>query len=89
MSNPVWEYKADSSLRSKMVEVFVEVYGMEPSIETIHAGLECGVFIDRMPDCDFISIGPDISGAHSPDERMSISSYDRICNYIVKLLKRL
>lgn len=89
LSNPVWEYKADSPLRSKMAEVFVEVYGTEPSVEAIHAGLECGAFIDRMPDCDFISIGPDIESAHSPDERMRLSSYDRTCNYIVRLLERL
>lgn len=89
MTNAPWQYQENSPLRDKMAEVFRDFYGEEPSIEAIHAGLECGVFAAKMSDGDFISIGPDIVGAHSPSEKMSLSSYDRTCQYLVKILEKL
>jgi dipeptidase D len=84
-----WEYREDSPLREKLIMVFTDMYGYEPVVEAIHAGLECGLFVEKMPDLDAISIGMDIIGAHSPDERMSISSYERTCNFVVKVLEEL
>ena len=86
---PPWSYAADSPLRDTLVSVYKDVFGREPIISAIHAGLECAVFSSEMPDCDLISIGPDIISAHSPDERMSISSYERMCDFLVEILKEL
>lgn len=61
-----------------MVEVFREQYGKEPKIEAIHAGLECGVFAGKLPGLDCVSIGPDLFEIHTPRERLSISSVQRI-----------
>lgn len=84
---PGWEYMADSALREKAVEVFKRVYGHEPKIEAIHAGLECGLFAGKIPGLDCISIGPDMTGVHTPDEQLSISSTERTFNFLVELLK--
>ena len=86
---PVWEYREASPLREKLIMVFTDMYGYEPVIEAIHAGLECALFVEKMPDVDIIAIGMDIVGAHSPDERMSISSYDRTYDFLVRLLEEL
>ena len=87
--NPAWPYKPDSPLRDKMAEVFTALYGKEPLIEAVHAWLECSVFAENMPEGEFISIGPDIRGAHSPDEWMSLSSFNRVYEYLLKVLEEL
>lgn len=84
---PGWEYMADSKLREQAVEVFEKIYGHKPKIEAIHAGLECGLFAGKIPDLDCISIGPDMAGVHTPDERLSISSTERTFNLLVEILK--
>ena len=83
-----WQYREDSPLRDRMVEVFKEQYGKEPNIEAIHAGLECGVFAGKLPGLDCVSIGPDLFEIHTPRERLSISSVQRIWNFVVEVLKR-
>ena len=75
-------------LRDRMVEVFREQYGKEPKIEAIHAGLECGVFAGKLPGLDCVSIGPDLFEIHTPRERLSISSVQRIWDFVVEVLKR-
>ena len=86
---PAWEYKQDSTLRDICIELYEEEFKRKPIVETIHAGLECGVFSDRMPGLDIISIGPDMHDVHTPKERLSISSTIRVFDYIVKILERL
>lgn len=71
-----------------MAEVFREQYGKEPKIEAIHAGLECGVFAGKLPGLDCVSIGPDLFEIHTPRERLSISSVQRIWDFVVEVLKR-
>jgi len=83
-----WQYREDSPLRDRMVEVFKEQYGKEPNIEAIHAGLECGVFAGKLPGLDCVSIGPDLFEIHTPRERLSISSVQRVWNFAVEVLKR-
>ena len=87
--NPAWPFMPDSPLRDTMAEVYTALYGTEPIIEAVHAGLECSVFAEKMPDGEFISIGPDIRAAHSPDEWMSLSSFNRVYEYLVRLLGEL
>lgn len=83
-----WQYREDSPLRDRMVEVFREQYGKEPKIEAIHAGLECGVFAGKLPGLDCVSIGPDLFEIHTPRERLSIFSVQRIWDFVVEVLKR-
>lgn len=84
---PAWAYKADSVLRTRMVEVFKEVYGKEPQVVTIHAGLECGIFMGKRPELDCVSIGPDLFDIHSYNERMDIESVERTYKYLLEVLK--
>ncbi len=83
---PGWKYAVESPLRDKMVRVFNDMYGYEPKVEAIHAGLECGFFMDKAPDIDAVSIGPDMQDIHSPSERLSISSTARTYEYVLKVL---
>ena len=85
---PGWEYLSESSLRDAAVKVFVEQYGYEPEIISIHAGLECGLFAEKIGEgFDAISIGPDLLDVHTPDERMSISSAERTFDLLCGILK--
>lgn len=86
---PGWEYKQNSKLREICVELYEKEFGRKPIVETIHAGLECGIFAGKMPDLDMISIGPDMLNVHTSRERLSISSTVRVFDYIVKILERL
>jgi dipeptidase D len=88
-TSPAWPYRANSPLRDKMAEVFNQMYGTPPEIQAIHAGLESAVFALKMPDCDIISIGPDIFGYHSPSERMSLSSFYRTVEFLVNILEQI
>lgn len=86
---PAWEYRRNSPLRDKMVNVFKEMYGKEPKIEIIHAGLECGLFSEKIKNIDAVSIGPDLYDIHTPRERLSVSSAKRTYNYICRVLEAL
>lgn len=83
---PGWAYRVDSPLREKMVRVYKEMYGTEPKIEAIHAGLECGFFLGKIPDLDCVSLGPDMKDIHTTEETMSIASVERVWNYLLKVL---
>lgn len=86
---PSWEYRENSPLRDIMVEVYCDMFGEHPQIESIHAGLECGLFAAMVPELDMISIGPDLEGVHTPLERLNISSAKRCWEYLVALLKKM
>ncbi|MCI6857982.1 MAG: aminoacyl-histidine dipeptidase [Eubacterium sp.] len=86
---PAWEYKEDSELRTLMGEVYREMFEKEPVMEVIHAGVECGLFSEKLPGLDCVSYGPDIHDIHTPKERLSIGSTKRIYEYTVEVLKRL
>lgn len=84
---PAWEYKKDSVLREDAARIFREMYGKEPKIEAIHAGLECGILAGKIDGLDGISIGPDMVGIHTFEEKLSISSTKRVFEFVVELLK--
>lgn len=87
-SYPGWVYRIDSPLRDLCVSVFREQYGYEPKIEAIHAGLECGFFAGKFnDDFDAVSFGPDLANVHTPDEKMSISSANRVWTYLCNVLE--
>ena len=88
ISASAWEYRADSALRDRMVAVYRDQYGAEPRIEVIHAGLECGLLSGKLPGLDCVSIGPDLEDIHTPRERMSIPSVQRIWAFVTEVLRR-
>lgn len=88
-SYPAWEYNANSVIRDKCIKVYKEMYNKEPKLQIIHAGLECGLFSQKMPHLDLVSFGPNLYDIHTPDERASISSIDRTWQFLLNLLKDL
>lgn len=86
---PAWEYKSDSQLRRICVESFTNVYGHEPEVTSIHAGLECGILAGKMPGVDMISFGPTLESVHTPDECMNVASVERTWEYLLEILKSL
>ncbi len=85
---PPWEYREISLLRDLYTEIYRTNIGTLPNIEAIHAGLECGVFASRLDQLDCIAIGPSIYDAHTVNERLSISSTERIYKLILELLAK-
>ena len=86
---PGWEYKKDSRLRDTMVEVYRKQYGEDPQILAIHAGLECGLFSDKLPGLDCVSIGPQMHDIHTSREKLEIASTRRVWNFLLEVLKAL
>lgn len=86
---PGWTYAVESPLREKMVAVYEKMYGKKPVVEAVHAGVECGFFVEKMPGLDCVSIGPDMAGIHSTDERLSAPSTQRVYAYVCEVLKEL
>ena len=84
---PGWKYREESSLRDHMVEVYKEMYGHEPKLEAIHAGLECGILSKKIDDLDCISIGPDMQDIHSTGEKLSVKSTNNVWEYLKAVLK--
>jgi dipeptidase D len=84
-----WEYRADSPLRETMVQVFRELYGKEPRVTGLHAGLECGVLTGKLPGLDCISFAPDLENIHTPCERLRIASTQRVWALLLETLRRL
>lgn len=86
---PEWQYNPDSKIRDICLQTYKEVTGEEPKVDAIHAGLECGLLMEKMPDVDMISFGPNLFDVHTPDEHMSIKSVQIIWQFINQLLKNI
>ena len=86
---PGWEPRADSPLRDQTATVFERVTGTKPRVEVVHAGLECGLLSEKLPDLDAVSFGPLIRGAHTPEEWASIESAAQIWRVLTELLREL
>lgn len=84
---PGWKPNKDSKLLHVATETYKNLYGIEPKVKAIHAGLECGLFSEKYPGLDMISIGPTLRGVHSPDERLHIPSVVKVWNHLVAILK--
>ena len=63
------------------------MFGTNPTVDVIHAGLECGVLLSKKPELDIVSIGPQLNGIHTPAETMSISSLKKCTDFIVRVLE--
>ena len=86
---PAWEYKADSKLRDTMVKLYVDMFGKEPEVVAIHAGLECGLLSEKLPGLDCVSIGPQMYDIHTSREKLEIASVERTWNFLLEILKAL
>lgn len=86
---PGWKPNADSDILRLMVKLYQQNFGKAPKVEACHAGLECGILGSHLPGMDMISFGPTIHGAHSPDERVQISSVQKFWGYLVAVLKEI
>ena len=85
---PAWEYKADSDIRDTISAVYKELFNEEPVFEAIHAGLECGILSGKIENLDCVSFGPNNYDIHTPKERLSISSTEKVWKLLVEFLKR-
>lgn len=83
---PSWSYRADSPLRNKMIEIFERQYGHKPEVVGIHAGLECGILIEKKPALDCVSLGPNLLEIHTTREKMEVESVQRTWEYIKAIL---
>lgn len=86
---PAWEYKEDSQIRDIMFDAYQEYLGKNPQIIGIHAGLECGIFADKIPGLDIVAFGPDIEDIHTPKEKLSVPSVERMYNLLLLVLEKL
>jgi dipeptidase D len=74
---PGWAPNPNSLLLTRTIESYRRLFGKEPVVRAIHAGLECGLFLEKYPDLEMVSFGPTIRGVHSPDERLEIATVDK------------
>lgn len=86
---PGWKPDINSEILKEMKKVYYNLYNKEPEVKAIHAGLECGIIKEKYPSMDMISFGPTILGAHSPDERVQISTVEKFYNLLLETLKNI
>ncbi len=86
---PAWKMKAESHLRDTVVACYRELFGHDPVVRGIHAGLECGLFSERYPALDMVSFGPTLRGVHSPDECLHIPTVQMVWDHLLLVLKRI
>jgi len=86
---PSWEYKRDSSLREIIMSAYKETTGADGIVAGTHGGLECGIFSERIPGLDCVSMGPNLSEVHSPRESLDIPSVERLWELMKDVLSRL
>ena len=84
--SPAWPYNPFSKLLDLAKKSYMKVFGAEPTVSAVHAGLECGLFAEKIPGLDIISFGPVTYDLHTPDERVSISSVGRVWKFLLELL---
>ena len=84
---PGWSPNPDSALLATTVECYRNLFATEPKVRAIHAGLECGLFLEKYPHLEMVSFGPTLRGVHSPDERLEIATVDKFWKLLVELLR--
>ena len=85
---PGWQYQRDSALRRRLMEVYRDLTGRDAVIEATHGGLECGLFIEKIPGLDAVSLGPELHDVHSVKEKLSVPSTKLVYEMALELLKR-
>ncbi len=85
---PGWAPNMASPIMKISAEAYEELFGQKPAIKAIHAGLECGLFLQNNPELDMVSFGPTMTGVHSPDEQLLIPTVDKFWKHLVLVLKK-
>lgn len=86
-SYPGWSMTSNSSFRNMLCRVYEDVTGKAPVVSSIHAGLECGILMEKIPDLDIVSMGPDVYDIHTVNEKMSLESVDRMYRFLRKAVE--
>ena len=85
---PGWKPNMDSPILSLAKSAYRSLYGKDPEVKAIHAGLECGILGERIPGMDMLSFGPTLEGVHSPDEKIYIDTVEKFWNFLLEILKK-
>lgn len=85
---PGWAPNPDSHLLKVTTDSYHDLFGVEPTVRAVHAGLECGLFLEKYPHLEMVSFGPTLRGVHSPDERLEISTVDKFWQLLKEVVKR-
>ncbi len=86
---PAWKMNPNSTLTKVAVESYKKLFGKEPIVKGIHAGLECGLFSERYPNLDMVSFGPTLRDVHTPDERLHIPTVQMVWDHLLDIMKHL
>jgi dipeptidase D len=86
---PAWKMKANSKLQEIVVASYKKLFGKDPIVRGIHAGLECGLFSERYPNLDMVSFGPTLRFVHTPDERLHIPTVQMVWDHLLDVLKNI
>jgi dipeptidase D len=86
---PGWTPNPDSKVLQVVVDSYKKIFKVDPVVRSVHAGLECGLFLKKYPHLDMVSFGPTIKGAHSPDERLDIHSTEKFWKHLVDVLENI
>ena len=84
---PGWAPAAESPVRDACVASYKKLFGVEPKVKAIHAGLECGLFTEKFPGLDMVSFGPTLRGVHAPGERLDLASLDKFVALLVDVIR--
>jgi len=84
---PGWTPNPQSKLLAVTAESYERLFGVKPKVRAIHAGLECGLFLEKYPDLEMVSFGPTLRGVHSPDERLEIATVDKFWRLLLEVLR--
>jgi dipeptidase D len=84
---PGWKPNLDSEILKIAKETYQSLYGKEPAVKAVHAGLECGIIGEKFPGIDMVSFGPTLQGVHSPEEKIYIDTVEKFWNYLLAILK--
>jgi dipeptidase D len=85
---PGWKPNLQSPILQLAKRTYQQLFGKEPEIKAIHAGLECGIIGERIPGMDMVSFGPTMEGVHSPDERLHIDTVPKFWKFVLEILKK-
>ena len=83
---PGWAPAAESPVRDACVASYRKLFGVDPKVKAIHAGLECGLFTEKFPGLDMVSFGPTLRGVHAPGERLDLASLDKFVDLLVDVV---
>ena len=86
---PGWKPNLDSEILKVAKATYKQLFGKEPEVKAIHAGLECGIIGEKYPGMDMVSFGPTLEGVHSPDEKIYIDTVEKYWDFLLGILKNI